>query len=151
LRPFRGDTVAFAFGINDRGQAVGTSGPCSNVSVPLAGVHGTHAVLWERDGSAIDLGNLDGTKSNNIAGSINDRGEISGTSQIADGSVHTFVWTREAGMRDIGTLAGAVVTVAPCCNTLNNRGEVVGFSIDAVTGNVVAFLWSGRALMDLNT
>ncbi len=150
LRPLRGDTVGFAFGINDRGQAVGTSGVCSNVSVPLAAVHGTHAVLWERDGVAVDLGNLDGTKSNNIAGSINDRGEVSGTSQLANGAIHTFVWTREKGMRDIGTLPGAIVTVAPCCNTLNNRGEVVGFSIDATTGNVVAFVWHDGMMKDLN-
>jgi len=39
-------------------------------------------------------------------------------------------------MRDIGTLPGAFVTIAPCCHTINNRDEVVGFSPPSVKSNI---------------
>ena len=34
LRPYGSDTVGFAFGINEKGQVVGSSGICSNTSLP---------------------------------------------------------------------------------------------------------------------
>jgi probable HAF family extracellular repeat protein len=52
------------------------------------------------------------------------------------------------GMRDIGTLAGAFATIAPCCHSLNNRNEVVGFSIGA--NGPTAFLWRDKVITDLN-
>jgi probable HAF family extracellular repeat protein len=149
LRLPHGDTVGFAFGINDTGQAVGSSGVCSNTSLPPVHPGGAHAVLWQKDGSVVDLGGLAGGVSN-VAGSINNRGEVAGTSQFADGSVHAFVWSKEKGMHDLGSLPGAVVTVPPCCNTINDSGEVVGFSFDA-TGNVTAFVWRDHTMADLNT
>jgi probable HAF family extracellular repeat protein len=52
-------------------------------------------------------------------------------------------------MRDIGALPGAVATIAGCCNTINNRSQVVGFSID--TNGSTAFLWQDNVIRDLNT
>jgi probable HAF family extracellular repeat protein len=154
LPPLPGDTVAFAWDINDHGQTVGASGSCSNVSVPPsppAGPTAPHAVLWESDGSPINLGNLGGAEEiANIAGGINNRGEVVGTSQSSkDGNVHAFLWTKETGMQDLGALPGAIATVAPCCHTINNRGEVVGFSVDA-TFNTRALVWKDKVLIDLN-
>jgi probable HAF family extracellular repeat protein len=150
LHPYGSDTVAFGFGVNDYGQAVGSSGLCSNTSLPPANPGGPHAVLWEKDGSATDLGNLGGTI--NVATSINKRGEVVGAAQSSkDGNIHSFLWTRESGMQDLGIFPGAVVTVAPCCNSVNDRGEVVGFSLDGKSGKMRAFLWRDRILMDLNT
>lgn len=146
----KGDTVAFSFGINDHGQAVGSSGTCSTQGVS-ANVTGLHAVRWERDGSPTYLGTL-GDASNtmfNAATSINDRGEVVGTSQFTDGTIHSFLWTRDTGMKDIGTLPGAFATIAPCCHTLNNRDEVVGFSIDG--SGTTAFLWKDMVIRDLNS
>jgi probable HAF family extracellular repeat protein len=60
------------------------------------------------------------------------------------------VWTRETGIRGLRNLPGAIATVAPCCHTLNDRGEVVGFSIDSM-GNPSAFVWRDHRMMDLNT
>src|SRR5271167_1703020 len=148
LRPLRGDTVGFAFGINDSGQAVGTSGLCANTSLPPNAPAGTHAVLWEKDGSAIDLGNLGGT-TNNIATSINNLGMVAGGSQLADGSFHPFLWTKGKLIQDLGSFPGAIATVAPCCNTLNDSGEVVGFSIDGM-GNPHAFVGDKKGLTYLN-
>jgi probable HAF family extracellular repeat protein len=146
----KGDTVAFAFGNNDRGQSVGTSGTCATVGLPPA-VNGQHAVLWERDGTPRYLGTLGDANNTmfNAAGSINNLGEVAGTSQATDGNIHSFLWTETTGMQDIGTLPGAFVTVAPCCHTINNRSQVVGFSIDG-TGST-AFLWQNNVIIDLNT
>src|SRR5262249_10170381 len=60
LRPLDGDAIGMAFWINDNGQAVGTSGSCGNTYVPPIAA-GPHAVLWDKDGSPTDLGNLGGT------------------------------------------------------------------------------------------
>src|SRR5437016_5989933 len=147
LSRLAGDTVAFGFGMNNKGQAVGSSGLCSNTSLPPLPPNGAHAVLWEKDGSPTNLGDLGGTS--NIATSVNNQGEVVGTSQSTDGTIHAFVWNRRRGMRDLGTFPGAVATVAPCCNTINDRGQVVGFWFDTM-GNVRAFLWQDNVLANLN-
>lgn len=147
LRPLNGDTVGFAFGINDEGQAVGTSGLCSNTEVPLLQPMGVHALLWERDGTPRDLGTLGGVS--NVATSVNNAGQVVGATQFSDGTVRSFFWTRNKGMRDIGALPGAVLTVAPCCNTLNDRGQVAGFWLDS-DFNPSAFLWQNGVITDLN-
>src|ERR1039457_1996762 len=73
----KGDTVAFAMGVNDLGQAVGSSGTCATQGLPPFNVTGLHAVLWERDGSPTYLGTLgDATHTAfNSASSINNHGE----------------------------------------------------------------------------
>jgi probable HAF family extracellular repeat protein len=147
LPPLEGDTVGYAFGNNDFGQVVGTSGTCSNTALP-PNTNGLHAVLWEPDGSPIDLGNLGGTTSN-VASSINELGEVVGTSQSSkDNYVHAFLWTRATGMQDYGLFPGSVFT-APCCFAINNRGEIVGLAIDA-SGNSRALVWRGKTPLDLN-
>jgi probable HAF family extracellular repeat protein len=107
LRPLPDDTVGFAFGINDQGLAVGTSGLCSNTVPPLRQPNGAHAVLWDEAGTPHDLGSL-GATSSIIATSINNRNQVVGTeTSAADGTLHAFVWTRTTGMHDLGMLPGA--------------------------------------------
>ena len=128
LRPLPGDTVSFAFGINDRGQTVGVSGLCSNVSLPGTGTpYGPHATLWDSDGSPVAIGTLP-TGVTTMPTSINNRGEVVGNVQFPDGSIHPFLWSKQAGMRDLGVAAGDFVTIVPCCGSISNRGEMVGFS-----------------------
>ncbi len=152
LRPLKGDTVSYAMGINDLGQAVGSSGTCATQGLPPGAVNGLHAVLWEADGTPKNLGRFGGphhTMSNN-ASSINDLGDVVGTSEANDGTVHAFLWTKAKGRQDLGTLTPSTfLTVAGCCRTVNNRDEVVGFSIDP--NGMTAFLWKDGKIRDLNT
>jgi probable HAF family extracellular repeat protein len=149
----KGDTVAYPLTINDHGQVVGTSGLCSTIGLPPFAINSTtasHAVLWDKDGSLTDLGSLGGPV--NIATSINNHGAVVGTSpSLSDGTIHAFLWTRQAGMTDYGAFPGAVATVPGCCHTINDRGEIVGFSIEPDNPYFGrALLWQGTQPKDLN-
>jgi len=150
LPPLPGDTVGFALWLNNSGQVVGSSGTCANTTASGLQV-GPHAVLWE-NGSPINLGALGGTLASTAAG-INDLGEVVGGSDLASESpgfpgvqVHAFLWTKAAGMQDIGTV-GADFSGLP--TGINNNGQVVGASCDDI-GNCRVFLWQNQVMMDLN-
>lgn len=145
-----GDTVAFAFGINENGEIVGGSGVCSNTSLPPVSPAARHAVRWEKDGSPTDLGSLGGDY--NLASSINNRGDVvGGAVSPKDGVIHAFLWTKHAGMQDIGAYPGAIVTVPPCCRTINDKGDIVGFALDGTTFAQTALIWQDNKPVDLNT
>jgi probable HAF family extracellular repeat protein len=152
-----GDTVGIALGLNDLGQAVGTTGTCAN-SLIAPFVAGPHAVLWDSDGSVHNLGNLGGTVNNALLGSgtvafaINNRGQVTGLSDLpGDHAFHPFLWTRQSGIVDLGVLPGDLVGAGL---GMNNLGDVVGASITApglASGNPRAFLWHDGHMSDLNT
>jgi probable HAF family extracellular repeat protein len=143
-----GDTVGMALWINDHGQAVGSSGRCSDTILPgFAG--GPHAVLWEKDGSVHDLGNLGGTANPavlgvaNIGFVINNGGQVTGVSALpGNTTTRAFLWTREKGMQNLGTLPGDTNSSGL---GLNDRGDVVGGT------DTRAFLWQNDVMHDLNT
>jgi probable HAF family extracellular repeat protein len=141
LPPLPGDHVSAAVGINDKGQAVGASGPCA----PLSPSIGAHALLWQ-NGSPIDLGSLGGT-TNNVAFGINRQGQIVGLSDLkGNTTAHAFIW-QNGVMTDLGTLPGDAFSLAL---SINGSGQVVGESCDA-SGNCRAFLWQNGSMTDLNT
>ena len=152
LPPLEGDTVSFGFGINNKGQAIGVSGVCSNVGLPPNGPGGPHAVLWDRNGAPTDLGTLPGAVGNYAASGINDRGEVVGNAKMADGGIRPFLWTKQTGMLAL-TPNSDPVNIIPCCGTINNRGEMVGFSCPGPMGNCRAIVWfeADQAPVDLNT
>jgi probable HAF family extracellular repeat protein len=64
---------------------------------------------------------------------INDRGQVAGFAETADGVFHFFLWDRANGMQDLG----------PAIKTtfyINDVGQIAGTTRDA-GGNVLAFLW----------
>src|SRR6185312_16368536 len=141
---------------NNRGQTVGSSGSCATTPlVPLA--IGPHAVLWESDRSPVSINGLGGTV-NNTATSINDRAEVLGASSLpGDTTVHTFLWTRESGTADLGTVVGDASSVPAAMRALNNDGQAVGASCptpdvisDVVQGLCRAYLWERGEMLDLN-
>lgn len=153
LRPLRGDTVSAALWVNDNGEAVGVSGDCANTIIPPIAV-GPHAVLWGRDGSVHNLGTLGGTvnpaviASGQVALGINNQGEVIGTSALKGNTVnHAFLWTRERGMRDLGTVGKDLNSAA---QGINERGQIVGSSYDTLMQSR-AFLAVHGKPTDLNT
>jgi len=158
LRPFPGDSVGVGLWINDKGQVVGQSGSCGNTLLPPL-ANGPRAVLWE-NGAVIDLGNLGGACLNGCKSAalgafgntplyISSRGHVVGLSALqGEQTFHAFSWTKETGkMQDLGTVQGDYASVAVGAN---DRGEVVGLSIDK-SGNPRAFLRRNGMMIDLNT
>ncbi len=155
LHPLPGDSVGMAFWINDHGQAVGSTGSCANTSVPPFAI-GPHAVIWDKDGSVHDLGNLGGTANpgllgiGNVAFAINNRGHVTGVSVLpGDTNIHAFLWTKTKLMEDLGTLPGDLNSAGL---GMNNLGDIVGASIDGdvATGFPRAMLWHAGVMNDLN-
>jgi len=149
LQTFQGDPDGVAASINDNGQIVGATGSCQGFNVD-SGIYllEKHAMLWE-GGVAINLGNLGG--SGELAGhhacAINNRGQVVGHSDLTgDSTFHSFLWTWETGMQDIGTLPGDFASVAV---SINDGGVAVGTSLDT-SFNSRAFVWASGSMTDLN-
>jgi probable HAF family extracellular repeat protein len=149
LPPLPGDTVGFAFGLNNYGQVAGTSGTCANTPL-LPFSYGPHAVLWQ-NGVPTALANLGGTMLG-VGVGVNDLGEVVGGSDLPSElpgfpfvQVHCTLYS-QAGAEDLGTV-GTDFSSLP--TWINNNGQVVGASCDNM-GNCRAFLWQNKAMMDLN-
>jgi probable HAF family extracellular repeat protein len=149
LATFPGDPDGVAWSINDNGQAVGATGTCGTFSVDSTlYLVEKHAMLWEA-GAAINLGNLggDGLFGGHHACAINNSGQVVGHSDLTgDTTFHTFLWTWETGMKDIGTLPGDFASTAI---SINDPGVIVGVSLDS-NFNERAFVWAGGTMADLN-
>jgi probable HAF family extracellular repeat protein len=147
LPPLPGDEVGAALRINDRGQAVGTSGPCSATSYG-GFVLGPHAVLWDH-GRPIDLGTI-GDGSVTVAADVNDHGAVIGSASFADGSQHPFLWTRKDGMRDLGLMSTDPTDAMNSAFEINERGQVVGASCDVTNQICRGYVWQNGVMLDLN-
>ena len=113
-----GDVDGFAFWINDQGQAVGYSGNCTTA---------THGTSWKNNvvTTLRDLGN------GALAQVINNRGQIAGQIGSADGSTSLAgVWLDGADglVTKIDLPLGAASAFA---SGINDRGQVVGSSLDS--------------------
>jgi len=150
LPTYLGDPDGWTFGVNDKGQVVGASGGCSTLN-SQTGVYvlSRHALLWDR-GEVTDLGNLGGSGAvgpGNVALGLNNRGQVIGVSDLqGDTTYHGFVWTKDGGIKGLGTLSGDVTSVAL---GINDEGAIVGASFD-VGGNPRAFLRQDGVMTDLN-
>jgi probable HAF family extracellular repeat protein len=148
LPTFAGDPDGVAFGINDNGQVVGSSGTCTTFSLnTFTNLLPLHALLWQK-GAVTDLGNLGGAMNNNIAFAVNNQGKAVGVSDLpGDTTFHAFLWTRETGMQDLSTLPGDVASVGL---GIDDKGKIVGVSLDA-SFNLRPFLRQNGVMTDLNT
>ncbi len=90
----------------------------------------------------IDIGTLGGESTS--SSDINDAGQITGDSQLPDGSFHAFLYT-DGEMTDLGALDGS----SSYANALNENGEVTGFA--ATADGTHAFLYSDGRMIDLGT
>ncbi len=133
-----GDSSSFssAFGINDSRQVA--------VDTIVSTVNGSqqHAVLYI--GSTIqDLGVLKGHNFSFVRG-INNSGQIVGGSSNGD-TTRAFLY-RNGKMKDLGTLGGSLTRA----DGINNRDQIVGFSLTRGDDAVHGFLFSEDKMQDLN-
>lgn len=162
--------------INNRGTTVGGAATpahttptsngviCTGVNFNSRFIH--HALEWQ-NGAMNDLGSLAGVDYCSIAGSINTRGEISGTSEngvidpvVGLTELRAVVW-KNGEIKDLGTLGGNVSAAAG----INHRGQVVGFALNGIADpfsiydlqfwglsngtQTRAFLWQNGHMHDL--
>jgi probable HAF family extracellular repeat protein len=148
LPTYPGDLNGIAFGINGNGDVAGASGECIAFN-QASNLQPLHALLWQT-GTVTDLGNLGGTGHGNgiQASSVNRQDQVVGFSDLpGDATFHSFLWTKETGMKDLGTLPGDFASDAV---GINDGGEVIGLSLDA-NFNPRAYLWEDGVMTDLNT
>lgn len=140
------DPDGAAVAINNKGQIVGISGPCGDDD----GMGARHAVLWQ-NGTVTNLGDFGGQYFNTAA-AINNGGVIAGwldapnDTGLCDPACYGALWTPDGKITQIGPLPGDAFSLA---YGINDRGQVVGQSIDA-NGNSRAFIWQNGQISDLN-
>jgi len=166
-----GGNQVMAFGINNRGQAVGNSTTAIPDPYCYFGTNQMHAFLWQQ-GQMQDLGTFGGNcsfvgGSDDAVQGINERGQVVGsstTSPIPDPQtgvppLDPFLWEQGKGMTDLGTLGGTF----GAAQGINNPGQIIGQSSivsdpGACNGfpdngdlNCHAFLWDKGTIRDLTT
>jgi probable HAF family extracellular repeat protein len=152
LPPLAGDEVSVAIGSNSRDQVAGASGSCARTSISGL-IGGPHAVLWDR-GVAIPLDPQGSDYAISTAAAVNDAGQVVGGTR--SDALHSFLWTRATGKRDLGTVEEDLGSFA---TGINARGQVVGVSCvnDAacdITNPALqsrAYLWQDGVMRDLNS
>lgn len=102
-----------------------------------------HAFLYS-GGPLVDLGALG--PGNSVGYSLNELGQVAGSSELADGTSHAFRYSKGV-MSDLGTLGyGNSVGYG-----INNHGHVVGASFSSDYSSVHAFLYANGGMTDLGT
>jgi probable HAF family extracellular repeat protein len=171
LGTFGGPASAPGF-LSERGIVLGaatvaTPLPPNSSPYPCGFPFVSHGFEWQ-NGSLIDLGPLPGGYCSN-AGTINSKGEIAGNSEIGEidplfdvRQIRAVVWA-DGQMKNLGTLGGNESAAA----AINNRGEVVGQTLNAIPDpfsffdlfifgssagtQTRAFLWQNGVMQDLGT
>jgi probable HAF family extracellular repeat protein len=135
LGTLEGGYESIAFAVNSRGQVAGAA--FTTVPDPLdPSATEQRTFLWE-NGVMQDLGTLGGPDAG-LVGSfmgdveMNERGQVVACSYTnftinpvtGAPTTHPFLWDKEQGMIDLGTLGGT----SACAIYINNRGQVIGYS-----------------------
>jgi probable HAF family extracellular repeat protein len=146
-----GGPDGWAASINETGQVAGWAFKSSTPN-PTTGIPTQHPFFWE-DGTMRDLGTLGGTVAlvgsfggAGSGGALNNRGKVAGTSNLGgDATWHPFLWDRQRGLQDLGTLGGTNGEAY----WINDSDEVVGRADIAGSTNHHAFLWKNGVMTDL--
>jgi len=144
LLPYGSDADGAATAINNKGQAVGISGDCANA---IGGASAKHMVLWYGN-TVTSLPTLGGQYWNTPM-DINENGSVTGFSDRPGDSAsspnfHAFLWTRNGGTIDLGTLGTDSISEGL---GINASDQVVGVSFPSSH----AFIWQAGTITDMNT
>jgi len=124
--------------INDRGEIVRWFADPTAV---------THVVVWEPNGTVVDLGVAGGIAS--VASAINELGDVAGYRYTADSKAHACLWRRNGAVVDL------VPDVESVAYDVNDAGQVVGVLLEPAadgTQTVTPFVWSAEVgLVRLST
>ena len=131
-----GGTLAFAQGINNRGQVAGASSLANDMTF--------HAFLWGK-GKLTDFGTLGGNLVEVIG--LNEAGDIVGKAELPGSLTHHAFLAKSGVMTDLGTQDGD-----PCSDaiSINEKNQIVGYSEDCSGSFRHAFLWENGHMTDLN-
>jgi len=135
-------------GLNNSATAINNVGQIVGYSSSGGQQTNWHACWWPNANGVIatDLSTLPGYMFSRALG-INVHGAVVGDSSNS-GTVHAFLWTATAGMKDLGLLSKSLRTTA---TAINNSGEVVGTAYDSNGNPFHAFVWTQTGGMkDLN-
>ncbi|HEY5083728.1 MAG TPA: hypothetical protein VII48_04350, partial [Rhizomicrobium sp.] len=69
----------------------------------------------------------------------------------ANPNFHAFFWTKEGGIKDLGTLPDDGPNAVSEATGMNNQGDVVGLSCEAGFADCHAVIWRNGHITDLNT
>jgi probable HAF family extracellular repeat protein len=150
-----GGYQSFATDVNNSGQVVGFFG--NLIPDPFSGYPTqVRQFFWEQ-GVMTDVGTLGGNDSPPFGNpAINESGQVAGCSFLNSipnpvtgiPTTDPFLWTKDGGMQDLGTLGGTVGFPL----SMNNRGQVAGNSNLAGDLTFHPFLWDKKNKMkDLGT
>ena len=151
------DLGALTNGVSSAALAISPNGLIAGVSEngatdPLyTGLPVNHAILWQ-NGKINDLGTLPAGGFESYANAVNDFGQVvgaalnttadmnsmqsgifwffAGISPVYPSESRAFLWDKQNGMQDLGTLSGGTDAQALF---INDRGQVVGWSYEGST------------------
>lgn len=132
-----GRTFVRTLAMNDAGQVIGWLFPFGGPNYPSG------SFIWE-DGHLTEIPPFPGGIGNTVV-TINEAGQVAGTSGTADNQGHAYLW--EAGvMTDVGDLGGiqsSVIAIGPA-------GHVIGVS-GRGDGTLGAYVWHDGVMSDLGS
>lgn len=156
LPTFPGDSIGGVIAINDRGDAVGSTGFCAKglANVPF---NARHSVLW-RNGKVIDLGGL-GCRVGQEPTDINNQDQIVGLSNRRGcKTYHGYFW--DGTLHDLGALPGDCCSLA---TAISARGVILGqscyrpsaelriYGSGRYSKNCRGVIWKDGKIIDFNT
>lgn len=116
----------------------GFASDVNNAGQVLVGGGSGSPFVWTQGGGFVPLGTLGGMFASAFA--INERGEVTGTSQTPQGTSAAFYWSAATGMLAIGSLGGFTFPVG-----ITSSGEIGGHSSSASTGLLHGFSWAATS------
>jgi probable HAF family extracellular repeat protein len=129
--------IAAAAGINDLGEVDGGTDLASEIpGFPGVQVHG---FLWTKATGMEDIGTV-GTDFSSLPTSINNNGQMVGSSCDNMGNCRAFLWQNKV-MTDLNALIPANSPLyLMSAFDLNDAGEIAGMALETSTGDVHAFV-----------